>query len=469
MVFTTPLFLFLFLPLALAWVYGAPVRLRNAALTLVSYVFYGWWSPWFVALMGVSTLIDFGCGRWIGAPNASERARRAGVTVSVTSNLVLLGFFKYFVFLQENWNRLLEVFGASSLPVLQVVLPVGISFYTFQSMSYSIDIYRGQARPARSLVDFACYVALFPQLVAGPIVRYHTLADQLDTRPQRGELFAEGALTFLCGFSKKILLANTMGVVAEACFDAGSLPVHVAWFGLSAYAFQLYFDFSGYSDMAIGLGAMLGFRIPENFRSPFRSASITEFWRRWHLSLSSWLRDYLYIPLGGNRRGVGRTYVNLLLVMVLAGLWHGAAWTFLIWGILHGGALGFERWWQKRRGEPRLWRPLRVARTFFVLQFGWVLFHEPTLAESFDHFRAMFVGLGSPGAGQVLAATVYTPFNLTVFGLCVALVWGGIETCALVPKALASLPVALGIAAVFLLAIVAMFAQAENPFIYFQF
>ena len=386
MVFSSQVFLFYFLPLVLVGYYALPARggqrARNLFLTLASYVFYGWWSPWFVSLMLFSTVVDWFCGLAITRPGAPEGRRRAAVAVSVVTNLGLLGVFKYLVFAQENLNRILLAFGGEATALMQIVLPVGISFYSFQSMSYSVDLYRGHARRAESFLDFACYVSMFPQLVAGPIVRYREIAEQLSARPSRGELFHLGALNFMLGFAKKVLVANTMGEVADLCFEAGSLPPHAAWFGVVAYAFQIYFDFSGYSDMAIGLGQMMGFSLPLNFLSPYKAQSITDFWRRWHVSLSTWLRDYLYVPLGGNRRGLRITYRNLMLTMLLGGLWHGAQWNFLLWGAIHGGALALERLAGKRPYWNGLPPFLRVAVTFAVVLLAWIPFRAPDLSST---------------------------------------------------------------------------------------
>ncbi|QDU83952.1 Peptidoglycan O-acetyltransferase [Planctomycetes bacterium Pla163] len=469
MVFTSQIFLFYFLPLVLGVFYLLPVRGRNAFLTLCSYVFYGWWSPWFVALMLASTVIDWYCGIAITAPGASERQRKAGVFVSIAANLSLLGFFKYFVFAQETLNRLIEAFGGEPTVLLYIVLPVGISFYSFQSMSYSIDLYRGHAERAKNFTDFSCYVSMFPQLVAGPIVRYQEIAEQLHERPQRGELFARGVLNFATGFSKKVLIANTMGDVADLCFGAGSISPAVAWFGVLAYAFQIYFDFSGYSDMAIGLGQMLGFQLPINFRSPYRADSITDFWRRWHVSLSTWLRDYLYIPLGGNRGGTLLTYRNLLLTMLLGGLWHGAQWTFIVWGAIHGLSLAAERVVGKKAFYGALPHPLRVGATFVLVLITWVFFRAVDLESAFDYLGAMFAGAGSPEAAAVLAGRVFEPVYLVVLAVAAAITWTGVETERLVERATRSSALSLGILLLFAFAVVAMFFQAENPFLYFQF
>lgn len=353
MVFSSHLFLFYFLPLVLLLYYAAPRRGRHLVLTLCSYWFYGWANPLFVFLMLFSTLVDYVCGlfmsgNWDGRHDrlleeggARTSTQRVALVVSIVTNLGLLGFFKYFNFGVDSLNGLGRAFGVPGLQLdlaFRITLPLGISFYTFQSMSYTIDVFRGHARPIRNFIDFACYVSMFPQLVAGPIIRFQEVSEQLRQRSHTLEKFARGSAFLAMGLAKKVLLANPCGKVADTVFDAGSAGILESWYGLFAYAFQIYFDFSAYSDMAIGLGLMLGFVFAKNFDSPYCSRSITEFWRRWHISLSSWLRDYLYIPLGGNRRGPVRTYINLALVMLLGGLWHGASWNFVIWGAKIGRA-----------------------------------------------------------------------------------------------------------------------------------
>ncbi len=356
MVFSSHLFCFYFLPLALALYYALPRRGRNLGLTLVSYLFYGWAHPAFVFLMLFSTAVDYCCGLALARrPPQAARARRTALAVSVATNLSLLGFFKYFNFGVDSWNTTVAALGWQHLGLetaLRVTLPLGISFYTFQSMSYTIDVYRGRCRALANPIDFACYVAMFPQLVAGPILRFSEVSEQLRERRHSLGKAARGCAFFALGMAKKILLANPCGKIADLCFGAGSLETFDAWYGAVAYGFQIYFDFSGYSDMAIGLALLFGFALPKNFDSPYRSRSITEFWRRWHMSLSRWLRDYLYVPLGGNRRGAARTYVHLAVVMLLGGLWHGAAWNFVAWGAFHGALLATERAWGRSGSSP---------------------------------------------------------------------------------------------------------------------
>ena len=484
MVFSSHLFLFGFLPLALLCCLAAPRRARNLVLTLVSYVFYGWTNPAFVALLLFSTAIDWyaglvqGTGRWwprgelaaLAPGGPRSRTQRAALVLSIVSNLSLLGFFKYFTFAVGSWNAAVEALGLHAAAIestLRVVLPLGISFYTFQSMSYSIDVWRGRAAPMRSFVDFACFVSMFPQLVAGPIVRFSEVADQLGTREVTLAKFARGVAFLALGLAKKVLLANPCGKIADTVFDAASSSALDSWYGLAAYAFQIYFDFSGYSDMAIGLGLMLGFVFPKNFSSPYVARSITEFWWRWHLSLSTWLRDYLYVPLGGNRRGVRRTYVNLAVVMLLGGLWHGAAWNFVLWGGLHGALLAFERWF----GPERLWRRLppsgRTAATFVVVLLTWVPFRAADLATAGEFYARLFGFARAAPEAALLDGLVGNPYLLVTFAISALVVWGAPQSWTWT-RELGPGKVALAGAA-FAAAVVALATQEFNPFLYFIF
>jgi alginate O-acetyltransferase complex protein AlgI len=475
MVFSSFLFVFYFLPAALLIYYSVPRRAQHLMLTLVSFVFYGWANPLFVPLLLGSTVIDYAAGRVI-ARCPPERRRdpgspaRLAVAASICSNLALLGFFKYFNFAAENLDALAEAAGLRSLGLdtaLRVTLPLGISFYTFQSMSYTIDVYRGSAAPLRSFVDFACYVSMFPQLVAGPIIRFSEIADQLQARTHSTTKFARGIAFFCVGLAKKVLLANPCGKIADLTFDAGSLASPEAWYGVTAYAFQIYFDFSGYSDMATGLGLMLGFVFPKNFDSPYRSRSVTEFWHRWHISLSAWLRDYLYVPLGGNRKGPARTYVNLLVVMLLGGLWHGASWNFVIWGAIHGTLLAAERARGKTAIFGALPAPFRVAATFALVLVAWVFFRAPDVRHAFRYLGDM-LALGTPqDSAALLAGIVYQPYYIVTILAAGVIVWGAPQTwdwtrTLTVPKAAA-------VAAVFLVSVTVLATQSYNPFIYFFF
>ena len=472
MVFSSHIFLFYFLPLALLLYYATPRKGRALTLTLLSYVFYGWWNPWFTLLMLGSTVIDYACGKVISAPEQTRSRQKAAMVVSVVANLAILGFFKYAIFVSENIGWGFGLFGldAPSSPdfLSHIVLPVGISFYTFQSMSYSIDLYRGHARPARSFIDFACYVSMFPQLVAGPIVRYGSVAEQLRERTHSLAGFVAGFTRFNYGFAKKILLANPMGEIADLAFEAGdgSLTCLIAWTGALAYAFQIYFDFSGYSDMALGLGRMLGFRFPENFDSPYKSRSITEFWRRWHISLSTFLRDYLYIPLGGNRRGRARTCINLMTVMLIGGLWHGAQWTFVIWGGIHGICLAVERWW---RGQVGMTVPGWLAgfSTTVVLLVTWVFFRAESLSVAMRYLSAM-VGFGetAPSAG-LLSAVVFQSFQIAMLVVC-AVVARCLPNSGQFLAVLSAWKIVFGLVLLFV-SVRVMGLQGFNPFLYFQF
>ena len=468
MVFTSHIFVFYFLPLFLLVYYKLPFKWRNLWITIASYIFYGWWEPWFVCLMLFTTVMDFIWGKVITREGATTREKKLAVTACVVTNLSLLGFFKYFMFGAATLNHILGAVGFQQFPVMNVILPIGISFYTFHSLTYIIDLYRGHATPAKSFSGFSAFVALFPDLVAGPIIRYKTLAEQLRERDHTAVRFASGIVIFIVGFAKKILLANPCGTVADAVFGAFHPFALDAWVGALAYAFQIYFDFSGYSDMAVGLGRMLGFEFPRNFDAPYRSESITDLWRRWHISLSSVLRDYLYYSLGGNRKGERRTYFNLAFVMLLGGLWHGAKWTFVAWGAFHGLLLVLERWNGKKSFYSALPKYGRITVTFLLMLFSWVLFRADSLSAAIDYFRAMF-GLGPASeVAPLLAAIIYTPYQLLILALCAFLVFQPRQA-----HDWAQMPVTwrrMGVVVpLFLFALIAMFSQAFNPFLYFQF
>jgi len=469
MVFSSEIFLYTFLPIALV-VYYAAGRFRHLVLTVLSYVFYGWANPWFTLLMLTSTVVDFFCGRVMGPKDGERTAvHKRALWVSIATNLGLLGFFKYFNFGVENFQALASFTGLPGLDpslILQVTLPLGISFYTFQSMSYSIDVYRGKAEPIGGFVDFACYVSMFPQLVAGPIIRFNEIEAQLRQRTHTVEKFASGIAFFALGLAKKVLIANPCAEIADTVFGAHAISTVDAWWGTLAYAFQIYFDFSGYSDMAIGLGLMLGFVFPKNFDAPYRSKSITEFWQRWHISLSSWLRDYLYIPLGGNRKGNRRTYVNLAMVMLFGGLWHGASWNFVIWGAIHGGMLAFERTQGKESIYRNLRDPARVALTFFLVLVAWVFFRAATLPDALAHLGVM-AGLGEQ-TSPVVGALIYQPWQIAVMAIAAAVTWGAPWQTWDFAKSLTPSRKLAVVAALWTSAAV-LFTQAYNPFIYFIF
>ncbi len=467
MVFTTHIFVFYFLPVFLLVYFNLPFRWRNTLITLASYLFYGWWQPWFVCLMMITTCMDYLWGRFITRPGATSAQRRLAVGACVLTNLSFLGFFKYYMFAAETLNQLLAAVGAEPFRVLRVVLPIGISFYTFHSLTYIIDLYRGHATPAKSFTDFSAFVALFPDLVAGPIIRYKTLAAQLAFREHTVQRFASGVALFILGFAKKILLANPCGHVADGVFNAAGPCALDAWVGVLAYAFQIYFDFCGYSDMAVGLGRMLGFEFLKNFNAPYLSDSITEVWRRWHVSLSSVLRAYLYYPLGGNRLGPARTYVNLTVVMLLGGLWHGAKWNFIVWGAFHGILLAYERWCGKQSPYSALRPVFRVAFTFVLMLISWVFFRADNLASAVSYLGAMFGLTQTAPASALLAADLYTPLGMVVLVVCTLLVFQKLQAhdWSLQPSRwnrILLLPL-------FVFSLLVMLSQAFNPFLYFQF
>lgn len=462
MIFSSIPFLYYFLPVVLL-VYGlTPRKGKNAVLLLFSLVFYGWGEPKYLAVMLVCTALGYGFGLALGRAGRPG-VRKALLAASVLSSLSFLVYFKYADFFLSNFNALT----GASLPLLQLTLPVGISFYTFQILSYTVDVYRGEAQVQKNPIDLACYVAMFPQLIAGPIVRYTDVAEQLKQRG-RGD-FQKGVSRFLVGLGKKILFANLLGEVCAAWRGTQDGSVLFSWLYALSYTLHIYFDFSGYSDMAIGLGALLGFRFPENFNYPYIAASVTEFWRRWHMTLSRWFRDYVYIPLGGNRKGMGKQLRNILIVWLLTGFWHGAAWNFLCWGLYFAALLILEklvllRFLEKHRIFGHVYLLLAVV-------FGFVLFDASTLSGAWDCIRGM-LGLGGlPIASAeglyllksnalllILAALGATPLPKRIAKALEA-------RC---PKAAALLhPVAL--CALLLICTAYLVDGSYNPFLYFRF
>ncbi|MEZ6005284.1 MAG: MBOAT family protein [Planctomycetota bacterium] len=461
MVFASPIFLYYFLPLFLGLYYTVPRGLRSLVIAIASYVFYGWWRPDFVLLMWFSTLVDFTAGRRITAARLAGGRGKPWLWLSLVVNLGLLGYFKYFNFGIDTLNAIFAPFGGPMLHVGKIVLPVGISFYTFQTLSYTIDVYRGSAAPVKSFQDFMCYVSLFPQLVAGPIVRYNTVAEQLHDRTHTRSKFYRGLLAFQAGMVKKVLIADVLGQLADQAFSGAALDGTHSWLGALAYTFQIYFDFSGYSDMAIGLGLMIGFQFPVNFDQPYRAISITDFWRRWHISLSSFLRDYLYIPLGGNRRGPVRTYVNLSLTMLLGGLWHGANWTFIVWGAWQGFWLVVERLSGRSSWYAFAPRGIQMGLTFGLVIIGWVFFRADNLGHALEYLQAM------AGFGQGTEQLALRPIHYLA-ALCGAIVLWTLPTT---QKLLYRAPLvwAVPLQAAFWLALIHLHYVNDVPFLYFQF
>jgi alginate O-acetyltransferase complex protein AlgI len=421
MVFTSHLFLFAFLPVTLLGYWALrPARLRLAWLALASYVFYAAWSWKFLPLMLASTGTDFLAGQLIAR---SDRAtlRKATLILALTINLGLLALFKYAGFFADSADGLLALFGIGRpVPVLRLVLPLGISFYTFNSMSYTIDVYRGRIPPERSLLRYCAFVALFPHLIAGPIVRYEQMAGQLARlRPRlTAELASCGLFFIACGCAKKLLVADSLAPEVNRLYAAhAQLGLAGAWLAALGYSLQLYFDFSGYSDIAVGLALLLGFSFPQNFNSPFKALNIADFWRRWHMSLSGWLRDYLFIPLGGSRGGTARSARNLAIVMLLGGLWHGAAATFVVWGAIHGVLLGGHAVLRGRGWTPRSQSFNRVV-TFLCVVAAFVVFRSGDLPTAGDVLGGM-IGLGGLEHGATLSSLLVSRFALTIGALLV--------------------------------------------------
>lgn len=465
MLFSSMTFIFMFLPVVCAVYFLLPNKYRNGWLLFASIVFYGWGEPRYLPIMLTSILLN-----WVGAL-CVERGRRKKTAVAVTLilNLAFLFYFKYTDFVIENIN---EAFG-TRFNLLKIVLPVGISFYTFQAMSYVVDVYRGEVRAQSNLLKLGLYIALFPPLIAGPIVKYHDIADQIDDRTETADKAVSGFQRFIIGLAKKMLIANTMGAVADKVF---SLPVSdfdalTAWIGAVAYTFQIFFDFSGYSDMAIGLSLVFGFHIPENFNYPYVSKSITEFWRRWHISLSTWFKQYLYIPLGGNRVSKPRNYFNLLVVFLATGFWHGASWNFIFWGLWHGFFIVFEKLtgWHKDKQNPFV-RGVQHIYALFVVIVGWVMFRADTMAYAWEYLKKMF-GFGAPSAmiygmryyadkQEYAVAVVAVLLSMPLFSKVVDFSAGKVWLRAAVNA---------GLLFLFLLSWGAIAASTYNPFIYFRF
>lgn len=471
MVFSSIPFLFRFLPIIIILYFVTPRRMRNIILFLGSLVFYAWGEPVYVLLMLFSTLSDYLHGRLIGACKSRHVAKGLLIS-SIIINLGLLGFFKYGDFLIGTVNRLL----GSRIPLLDLPLPIGISFYTFQTMSYTIDCYRGEAKVQKNILDFGVFVTMFPQLIAGPIVKYRDVQDQLHERKADMTAISYGCRRFVAGLAKKVLLANNLGLLWTE-ISGGNLErttVLGAWLGALAYAFQIYFDFSGYSDMAIGLGSILGFRFPENFDYPYMAKSITDFWRRWHISLSGWFKEYVYIPLGGNRRGLPRQLLNIVIVWMLTGIWHGAGWNFLLWG------LWFALWLILEKlvlGRVLKALPSLVGRlyTLLVVLVSWVFFAIESGADALNYLFVMF---GQGAAGLYDSSTLFTLLEYRVL-----LIFAAVAATPLAHWMAESLFRATGsgvvavrrvlekvVPALLLLASIAYIVEASyNPFLYFRF
>ena len=459
MVFSSVIFVFFFLPACLLLYFAVPgIRAKNTVLLLFSLVFYSWGEPVYIVLMLLSILMNYASGRFM--ERIPEWKKEILVT-AVCLNLAVLGFYKYFGFAAEIFTSVTGLaVKAHSLP-----LPIGISFYTFQALSYIIDVYRRKAEAQKSLPQFALYISMFPQLIAGPIVRYQTVAAQLGSRTVSSEGLGRGMARFVFGLAKKVLLANLLGKVFEATgFQLGPVSVLSAWTGLIAYSLQIYFDFSAYSDMAIGLGKMLGFDFQENFDAPYGSASVTEFWRRWHISLGTWFKEYVYIPLGGNKAGAARHILNIMIVWALTGLWHGAAWNFVLWGVYYGVLLLFEKYVVFRLKLPR---PVGHIATVLLVFLGWGLFLCSSLGEVGCAFSNLF-GTGAQALADKQAAGLLRQYGIL---LCAAAGLSGPFALSQRKKLMDEHPAALALAAAVLLFLCTAFLVTENynPFLYFRF
>ncbi len=392
MVFSSIIFLLYFLPIFILFYYIVKPELKNVVILIASVFFYSWGAPKFIFVILGTTFIDFHLVKWM-YHTENELKRKLILTFSVCMNFGLLFYFKYYNFFIENVDYVLQAFHFSSIRIVKIILPIGISFYTFETITYVVDVYRKLHKPLDKFWNYQLYIILFPKLIAGPIVRYHEIADQIEDRSQNETIdnILAGFYQFVIGLAKKVILANNIGVIADEIFktDSAELSSLSAWTGIVAYSFQIYFDFSGYSDMAIGIAKMIGFKLPENFNSPYISKNITEFWRRWHITLGNWMKNYLYIPLGGNRTSKWRGYLNLWIVFLASGIWHGASWNFAIWGIFHGCFLVFDR---TKIGNLvlRAGNFINIVKTYFIVLIGWVFFRADNLHHAFSYLKTMF-------------------------------------------------------------------------------
>lgn len=470
MLFSSITFLFIFLPLTLLLYYLVPFRMKNYVMLAASLIFYAWGEPVYIILMILSIILNYFCGQDIYEKRDNARAMKMSLMFGVVMNLLILGFFKYYGLLMDTINAILPI----NIPYRVLALPIGISFYTFQAMSYLIDVYRKEVKPQENILYFALYISMFPQLIAGPIVRYIDIEEQLKERSINTTKFGEGAMYFIRGLAKKVVLANTFGSVYEqvAAMQMGSFSTLTAWVGAIAYAFQIYFDFGGYSDMAIGLGKMFGFEFLPNFNYPYIAKSITDFWRRWHISLSTWFREYVYIPLGGNRCTPSRHILNLLIVWMLTGLWHGAQWNFMFWGLYYGVILILEKylWGSKIEKLPSA---VQHIYAFVLVLFGWVFFFSPTLGYAGQYLKVMF-GIGAKGIFDKQGFfMIFTNWLLIVIAVLASAPRGykllkKITGCWQSEEVRAIVTCAVYIA-MFLLCIAFLVTETYNPFLYFRF
>lgn len=468
MLFSSVTFLFVFLPVTLIIYYICPAPLRNVILLIASLFFYAWGEPVYIVLMVLSILWNYVCGKEISKRTDNPRAARLSLIQALAVNLLLLGFFKYYGFFVEGLNAILPF----RVPYRELSLPIGISFYTFQAISYLMDVYRKEVRPQKNILNFALYIAMFPQLIAGPIVRYIDIEAQLKERKVSMAKFGAGARYFIAGLGKKVILANGIGVIFQQVYDrfAGGekITVLVAWVGAIAYMLQIYFDFGGYSDMAIGLGKMFGFELKKNFDYPYIAVSVTDFWRRWHISLGTWFKEYVYIPLGGNREGKKKQIRNLLIVWSLTGFWHGAAWNFLFWGFYYGVLLILEKFiWGKKMAQLPKW--IQHIYTLLIVVVGWVFFFSNGLKEAFSYLGVMFGILAGGFAGKEAFFMIVSNWLLWALAL--------ISSAPAVSRWMRHLGYGKNgmwirnavYMALFLVAVSCLITDTFNPFLYFRF
>lgn len=470
MLFSSITFLFVFLPVTVILYYIVPEKLKNIVMLIASLFFYAWGEPVYVILMILSIILNYFCGLDISGKQDEPVKAKRSLIFAVTVNLLILGFFKYYGFLMETINAVLP----TDIPYRELSLPIGISFYTFQALSYIIDVYRKEVKPQKNILYFALYISMFPQLIAGPIVRYIDVEEQLKKRSLNISKFGQGTMFFIRGLAKKVILANATGAIYEqvAGMQTGQFSMLTAWVGCIAYAFQIYFDFSGYSDMAVGLGKMFGFEFRRNFNYPYISKNITEFWRRWHISLGTWFREYLYIPLGGNRCDPSRHIFNLLVVWFLTGLWHGAAWNFVAWGLYYGILLILEKyvWGERIKSLPTA---IQHIYAFVLVLIGWVFFASENLGEAFAYLGVMF-GIGASAIADkqavFLILTHWLLFVLCILGSSAR----GMTLLQAVPGMVQSgrvkkITVCVIYIGMFLISMAFLVTDTFNPFLYFRF
>ncbi len=461
MVFSSLLFLFIFLPLFLITYFIVPKKLRNFILFMASLIFYAWGEPIYVFIMIFSTVLDYTCGRLIDYFRNHKVIPKLVLFISIATNLGMLGFFKYADFMIGNVNHLLS----EPIELLHIALPIGISFYTFQTMSYTIDLYRGKIGVQKNIISFGAYVAMFPQLIAGPIVTYNKVEKELNERTTNLDSFGEGSIRFIEGLGKKVLLANNIGRLWDSVSNTNvhELTVLGSWLGIIAFALQLYFDFSGYSDMAIGLGKMLGFNFPENFNYPYIATNVSEFWRRWHMTLGGWFREYVYIPLGGNRVSKKRLFFNLLVVWFLTGFWHGAGWNFIVWGLFFAVLIILERSFLLDLLN-KLPKALSHIYLLLMILVSWVFFSHDRLSEGLAYLKVMFNLAGTPFSDQI------TLYNLTNYSVILGI--GILFAVPLMNKLKQKLPdfvLYLFYVGTLVISTAYLVDSTFNPFLYFRF